>query len=240
MNQPPKGFGMSEDLERVAHAVALREFGVIEKLAALSARALRIRKFNLVKTLYLNLRYTDKVRFRVYRKANVAIKSTARLLGRGLLRIGCIWPMYHFSDTHFCVMKNAKLVVHGDFDVYSGCRVVVDEGATLELGSGYLNSDSSILCYHEIKIGHDVMIADSVTIRDSDSHRILDGRHIPSKPIEIGDHVWIGTKATILKGVTIGDGAIIAAGAVVTKDIPPRALAGGVPATILRNNVHWA
>ena len=51
--------------------------------------------------------------------------------------------------------------------------------------------------------------------------------------IEIGNDVWIGTRATILEGVTIGDGAVVAAGAVVTKDVPPYAIVGGVPAKII-------
>jgi acetyltransferase-like isoleucine patch superfamily enzyme len=55
-----------------------------------------------------------------------------------------------------------------------------------------------------------------------------------------GNHVWIGMRAMILKGVTIGDGAVVAAGAVVTRDVPARALVGGVPARVLRNDVEWA
>lgn len=60
-----------------------------------------------------------------------------------------------------------------------------------------------------------------------------------TKPIKIGNHVWIGINATILKGVTIGDGAIIAAGAVVNKDVEENSLVGGVPAKILKKNIFW-
>ena len=62
---------------------------------------------------------------------------------------------------------------------------------------------------------------------------ILDGKHKKNKPVKIGNHVWIGTRAIIMKGVTIGDGAIIAAGAVVTKDIPDGSVVGGVPAKVI-------
>lgn len=54
------------------------------------------------------------------------------------------------------------------------------------------------------------------------------------KPIHVGHHCWIGTGATILQGVNIGDGAVVAAGAVVTKDIPPYEIWGGIPAKCIR------
>ena len=60
-----------------------------------------------------------------------------------------------------------------------------------------------------------------------------------SAPIHIGNHVWVGVRAIILKGVTIGDGAIIAAGSVVTRDVPANTLVGGVPAKIIKDNISW-
>lgn len=53
-------------------------------------------------------------------------------------------------------------------------------------------------------------------------------------PIVLGKNVWVGSHATILKGVTIGDGSVVAAGAVVTKDVPPMTVVGGVPARVIR------
>lgn len=55
------------------------------------------------------------------------------------------------------------------------------------------------------------------------------------KPVKIGKNVWVGAHATILPGVTVGDNAVIAAGAVVTKDVPAFAVVGGVPAKIIKN-----
>lgn len=60
------------------------------------------------------------------------------------------------------------------------------------------------------------------------------GKHFAGAPVTIGNDVWIGARATILREVTVGDGAIIAAGAVVNKDVPPYAIVGGVPARVLR------
>lgn len=61
----------------------------------------------------------------------------------------------------------------------------------------------------------------------------------PTRPIVIGNKVWIGTNVTVLKGVKIGDGCVIAAGSLVTKDIPANCLAGGVPAKVIKENVKW-
>lgn len=85
-----------------------------------------------------------------------------------------------------------------------------------------------------IKIGHDTNIS-SHTIFITGSHDIDDPKFSASfKPINIGHHCWIGTGATVLQGVNIGDGAVVAAGAVVTKDIPPNEVWGGVPAHFIR------
>ena len=104
---------------------------------------------------------------------------------------------------------------------------------------GYVNSHGNISCFDRIIIGKRVVISEGVTIRDADNHIIHREGYQATAPITIHDHVWIGVNATILKGVTIGEGAIVAAGAVVTKDVPPRSIVGGVPAKVLSTNVSW-
>jgi len=135
--------------------------------------------------------------------------------------------------------KNARLQVNGDFRIFSGSRVLVWINSTLILGSGYINNNLILSCYDRIEIGHDVAISENVCIRDSDNHDILNSAHEKTKPVKIGNHVWIGTNVIVLKGVTIGDGAVIAAGSVVNKDIPAGCLAGGVPARVLKELVEW-
>ena len=93
------------------------------------------------------------------------------------------------------------------------------------------------MCKEAITIGKSCAISWDVTIIDSDYYSI-DGIEQTSR-IEIGNHVWIGMNAKILKGVKIGDGAVIAAGSVVTKDVPSKAMVGGVPAKIIKENVNW-
>lgn len=174
----------------------------------------------------------------VYRGSVVQISG--ELFVSGQLAVGCVWPMNRFyGRSHLLVAPDARMTVAGTFAAFTGTRIVVDVGASLALGSGYVNSDARISCFHAITIGEDVAIADQVVIRDSDNHEVDGATREPTAPIVIGDHVWIGTAAIVLKGVTIGDGAVAAAGAVVTRDVPPGALVGGVPATVRRKDVVW-
>jgi acetyltransferase-like isoleucine patch superfamily enzyme len=102
-----------------------------------------------------------------------------------------------------------------------------------------MNNECQIICSEKISIGNNVAIANEVIIRDSDDHQITSYTHCKTAPVVIGNHVWIGQRAMILKGITIGDGAIIAAGAVVTHDVPADTIVAGVPTRIVKCEVEW-
>ena len=120
-----------------------------------------------------------------------------------------------------------------------GADIYILRNAKLELNGVFVNCDSKIRVTESVKIGKGTIISHNVTIMDSDTHNVDIKGHITTKPVTIGEHVWIGSKATILKGVNIGEGSIIAAGAVVTKNVPQKCLVGGVPAKILQTDVTW-
>ena len=87
-----------------------------------------------------------------------------------------------------------------------------------------------------IEIGHSCMIASGAYITDSDWHSLYDRieRNAEPAPIRIGDNVWIGDRATVLKGVTIGDNSVVGAGAVVAKDVPANVVVAGNPARVVK------
>lgn len=143
-------------------------------------------------------------------------------------------------------MRSASsiLVARGASVVFGpGC--VVDRGMTLESRGRIEVGARTVFGHHGtlaasnlISIGEDCLIAEMVSIRDHD-HSFA-SREVPYNqqgqtvaPVRIGRNVWIGSKATVIKGVTIGDNTVVGAGAIVTHDLPADCLAAGVPAQIL-------
>lgn len=115
-------------------------------------------------------------------------------------------------------------------------ELVTSGDGRLVVGRGtFLNYGVSLSAHQEVNIGEDCLLANYVTIMDNDYHDLLD-RSLPgqSGSIFIGDRVWLGIRAVVLKGVTIGSDSVIGAGSVVTRDIPPNCLAVGSPARVVK------
>ena len=140
----------------------------------------------------------------------------------------------------------ANVKVLGKAKIYLGNRVairdnvVVGGNGILEIGDRTVVNESTILtCMERVKIGRDCMLAPFVYILDVDHE--FGAKELPMSqqgyniaPVVIGNDVWVGTHCIITKGVTIGDGAVIAANSVVNKDVPPYTIVGGTPAKILK------
>ncbi|MBQ9062753.1 MAG: sugar O-acetyltransferase [Eubacterium sp.] len=113
-----------------------------------------------------------------------------------------------------------------------------DYGRHISIGDGtIINYNVTILDTNYVTIGNDVFIAPGVVISAAThplnaERRVT--RHFQSHPVTIKDRAWIGANATILTGVTIGKNAVVAAGSVVSRDIPDNCLAGGIPAKVIR------
>ncbi len=158
----------------------------------------------------------------------------------------------------WCNMKNSKLETAlymaegsslelGGADSNSmeligyGSYIQVGKNAKLKIGNSFINREVKIICNKDISIGDGCVIAMGAVIRDNDggNHQILSDGYLNRKPIIIGDHVWVGENSMILKGVKVGEGSVIAASSLVTKDVPPHCMVAGVPARIVRENIKW-
>ena len=119
-------------------------------------------------------------------------------------------------------------------------QVVVCDGAKLRIGDEFKMTGGSVFCAEEITIGDHVMFGANSKVFDTDFHPIgwqerRAGAAAETIPVSIGDDVWLCTNVTVLKGVSIGARTVVAAGSVVTRDLPPDCLAGGTPAKKIRD-----
>ncbi|MBD2848590.1 acetyltransferase [Paenibacillus sp. IB182496] len=111
----------------------------------------------------------------------------------------------------------------------------VARGARLEIGDNvFFNYGLDIGCECGITIGDNTIIGPMVNLMDSNYHPVDARASAAPRPIAIGDNVWLGRGTVVLPGVRIGRNTVVAAGSVVTKDIPADVVAGGVPARTIR------
>lgn len=109
-------------------------------------------------------------------------------------------------------------------------------GATLSIGErARINYGASIAAVEAVAIGDDCYIGPYTIINDNDYHDVENKASIPpSKPVVLEDRVWLGARVIVLKGVRIGHDAVIGAGSVVLRDVPPRTVSLGNPARVVR------
>lgn len=153
----------------------------------------------------------------------------------GILLLGTSTPR---TDTTVIAGGSNAIIALSGCTIGRGVKLSVGDSANLSIGSNtYINDGSRISAQNSITIGKNCAISFGVTIIDDDGH----GFGLPpySAPIVIEDNVWIGCNVTILKRVTIGQGSVVAAGAVVNKSCPPHSLIAGVPAKVIKEGVSW-
>lgn len=155
-------------------------------------------------------------------------------------------PLVHITDGalveigDYCTFNSRNFGYH--VNMFSSVKLMADRnGAKIKVGNHTRIHGSCLHAYELIEIGSRCLIAANCQIMDSNGHEISEvnvsnriNTTSGSKPIIIGDDVWIGTGSIILPGVNIGNGSVISAGSVVTKSVPEMCLVGGNPAKVIR------
>lgn len=141
---------------------------------------------------------------------------------------------------------NGTLIVGPSSKKALQMNIRIGEDSIVKIGANVTTTSMPIVSAVEgstVSFGDDVMIASQNQFRADDGHPIFDiatGKRVnPAKDIIVGNHVWIGAKATLLGGAKIGDGSVIGFGSIVTKEIPNNVIAVGSPAKVVRKNIAW-
>ena len=176
----------------------------------------------------------------------IKINKSANLKIDGIFKLGVKKFKNSKLETRLLVSQGATLEVENDLTLMYGADVEVFKGAVLKFGgmsgskvSG-ANINCTIICAERIEIGKDVQIGRNVTIRDNNGgHYINRQGYRNTRPVIIGDKVWLCEGCTIMPGVKIGDGAIVGAHALVVGNVPPNAMVIGNPARVVDEDVLW-
>jgi acetyltransferase-like isoleucine patch superfamily enzyme len=154
---------------------------------------------------------------------------------------------------HLRSTRPAAVMIGNHVSCYAGCSFSVGINGQCIIGNFTLLNGALIMAEDKIEIGSHCLVSWNVGIADSDFHplepaqRLIDAQalapffknrpprpKLKTAPVKIGDNVWIGMNAVILKGVTIGDNSVVAAGSVVTKNVPANAVVAGNPAVVVK------
>lgn len=169
----------------------------------------------------------------------IQMDKGAKIIVNGCLTLGKQQVRGARQQTRIWLEEGAELRVDGNFTMYADSFIRVCKDSKLILHDSFINEHVQITAGDRVEIGDECAIGRDVVIRSFDGHTVLNESYLISKPIKIGHHVWIGQGANVLKGVNIGDGAIVAANAVVTKDVPAQSAVVGNPAKVVKENVIW-
>lgn len=154
-------------------------------------------------------------------------------------------PLYQHRGKHSVIHSSVRMDTPpyrkfslGDYSVIESFACINNAVGDVIIGN-YTRIGLHNTIIGPVTIGHHVNLAQGITVtalnHKSENPDIrIDEQGVSTKPVVIGNDIWVGANAVILPGITIGDHSVIAAGAIVTKDVPPHSLVAGVPAKVIK------
>jgi acetyltransferase-like isoleucine patch superfamily enzyme len=208
----------------------------------------------LPKTVYFNLRclpLREAIRLPVLVSHRVGLYDLRGAVTiHGPLRPGVVLlgfgevGAFDFKRSRSVWQVAGEVVFEGPARLGNGFKISVTEEGVVTFGPEFvLSAECQLVCRERITFGRGCLVSWDVLVLDSDYHRISldgDGRSSPQAPVTLGDRVWVGARSCILKGVTLADDVVVAAGSVVTRsEDESNLLLGGNPAKVVRAGVEW-
>lgn len=154
-------------------------------------------------------------------------------------------PLYQHRGKHSVIHSSVRMDTPpyrkfslGDYSVIESFACINNAVGDIIIGN-YTRIGLHNTIIGPVTIGHHVNLAQGITVTAL-NHKFknpdirIDEQGVSTKPVVIGNDIWVGANAVILPGITIGDHSVIAAGAIVTKDVPPHSLVAGVPAKVIK------
>lgn len=213
-------------------------------------------KVDVAKTIYFNFKYFPskiaiRLPFLIYHRTDL-YKMAGKIIFKTPPKFGIVQIGPHYIGTQDIKYSrtmwevSGTLVINGTTRIGRGTRISIGDNATLELGNNFkITGRSSLICQKETSFGNDCLLSWDILIMDTDFHYIINENNEiinNPRPIHIGNHVWIGCRSTILKGVNIADNVIVSANSTLTKSVRENncAICGsGKDLVIIKRNLDW-
>lgn len=179
--------------------------------------------------------------FAVKSHCAIDLRGTAKIVvNKGSFTFGEKRNFKTKEETDLLIEDGGTLQIDGNNFIKTTSDIQIFKNALLRFGPGATNMGLKIVCSEKIWIGDHTRIGRDVWIRDNNGgHKIIQVGYKDKAPVIIGNYVWICSGAQIMKGVTIGDGAVISANSVVTSNVPAHSIVAGNPAKVVAENIYW-
>lgn len=206
------------------------------------------------KTLLFNFRYfpiKDAIKIPIIVSHRVAIQKFG---GKVIIDVPIETNMIHlgfhenpaFDRRERAVWHNTGTVIF-EGKAYIGNGNCIANTGVLKIGNNVqMSGNSKIVCMHDVSLGDDVLIGWGCLFMDGDAHKIYEAKSVKggareyNRPIVIDNHVWFGANCTVIKGVHVAAGCVVAANSCVTKSVEtPHCIIAGYPAKIIREDIEW-